>query len=100
MIKIFSFFLIFQNLINSKQSKLGNDERFDTENDVDVINIEKIALEKFKNNMIKKQLLQDLMKEKIQNITKIKLIEMHIEQEINYCHNLSAGGLENVFDKF
>ena len=100
MIKIFSLFLIFQNLINSKPSKLGNDERFDTENDVDVIYIEKISLEKIKNNMIKKQLLEDLMNEKIQNVTKIKLIEMHIEQVINYGHDLSSGGLENDFDKF
>ena len=81
-------------------SKLGNDHRFDRENDTDIINFEKIALEKIINNMIKKQTLDKLLDDKIKNVTKIQIIETHLPEVINYSHNLTAGGLENDFDIF
>ena len=95
MIKILSFFFIFQNLINSKQSNLGNDERFDKENDLDII-----ALEKIINNMIKKQTLDKLLDDKIKNFTKIQIIERQLPEVINYSYNLTAGWLENDFGIF
>jgi hypothetical protein len=105
MIKIFSFLFFFQNLINTKHSKLGNDERFDRENDTDIIIFEKItlengALEKIINNVIKKQTLDKLLDDKINNVTKIQVIKRYIPEEINYSHNLTAGGLENDFNTF
>ena len=101
MIKVFPFLFIFPNMINLYISKLGRDERFENDTDMDFFVLQKINL-----NSHKKYILEQLLDNSTSDILKMNIIEndkyifSNITNSINYhiySYDLTAGDLYKEF---
>lgn len=70
MIKMFSFLLLFPNMVLIYISKLGRDDRIKEDKDLDSELISKIKI-----NLIKKHILEQLLSKTISEIDKLHIIE-------------------------
>lgn len=70
MIKMFSFLLLFPNMVLIYISKLGRDDRYKEDKDLDSELISKIKI-----NLIKKHILEQLLSKTISEIDKLHIIE-------------------------
>ena len=101
MIKVFPFLFIFPNMINFYISKLGRDERFENDTDMNFFVLQKINL-----NSHKKYILEKLLDNNTSDILKMNIIEndkhifSNITNAINYhiySYDLTAGDLYKDF---
>lgn len=101
MIKVFPFLFIFPNMINLYISKLGRDERFENDTNMDFFVLQKINL-----NSHKKYILEQLLDNSTSDILKMNIIEndkyifSNITNAINYhiySYDLTAGDLYKDF---
>jgi hypothetical protein len=97
---MFSFLLLFPNMINVYLSKFGRDERFKNGKDSD---IDMDALQKIKMNFLKLYILESLLDDSIDDVNKINLIDSHIKSDLdnhysNFNPDLTNGGLYKDFN--
>ncbi len=101
MIKIFNFLLLFPNIYLVYLSKLGRDERFKEDNNLDLELLKKIHV-----NLQKKELLSKLLDNNTSEVIKLKIIENEINilnfisnsTESSYLSNIYSGGLLKDFN--
>jgi hypothetical protein len=72
MIKMFSFLLLFPNMVLIYISKLGRDDRIKEDKDLD---LDSELISKIKINLIKKHILEQLLSKTISEIDKLHIIE-------------------------
>jgi hypothetical protein len=72
MIKMFSFLLLFPNMVLIYISKLGRDDRIKEDKDLD---LDSESISKIKINLSKKHILEQLLSKTISEIDKLHIIE-------------------------